>query len=80
MAGASVYYFVAIAKASHFRFILEDFLANIGNIIVYYMIHRCSPSAQFYLLVGSMVLVEYTCVSSAEQTIKYLIYTLIYAG
>lgn len=80
MVGASVHYFTAIAKAFHFRFISEDFLANIGNILVYYMIHGWFPSAQFYLLVGSTVLVECTRVSSAEQTIKYLIYTLVYTG
>lgn len=38
--------FMAIARSSHFRFVSEDFLANIGNIvIVYCMMHGCFPSA-----------------------------------
>lgn len=80
--GAPVHGFRPIAKASHIRFTPENFLANIDNIKVYYMTYRCSPSAQFYLQVGSRVLLECKYVSSGDQTNEYVIilYTLIHAG
>lgn len=80
--GTPVHGFRPIAKASHIRFTPENFLANIDNIKVYYMTYRCSPSAQFYLQVGSTVLLECKYVSSADQTNEYVIilYALIHAG